>query len=198
MKKVNGKLNKKGFLLAELIVVGVFVLTLFTFIFVNLVPLVQEYDIRENYDTINGVYNANLIRNMIISDDNFSNVLGIIKSTGATEYPYSSVQCKISGGRTTYCEFKTIDSLCDLLKRSQYCKILLGPDYIDVETIYLTWYHTDAIKGELGKNYFDKETSNYINTMDDYANPTGVYDNYKRLIIKYSDGTFANIEIRKK
>ena len=46
------KMNKKGFLLAEAIVVGVFVLSLFTFLFVNVVPLVGQYEAMEKYDTI--------------------------------------------------------------------------------------------------------------------------------------------------
>ena len=38
------KRNEKGFLLAESIIVGVFVLSLFTFLFVNIIPLVGEYE----------------------------------------------------------------------------------------------------------------------------------------------------------
>ena len=63
------KLNKKGFLIAESIIVGVFVLSLFTFLFVNVVPLVGQYEAREKYDTINGAYNANLVRTMILEDN---------------------------------------------------------------------------------------------------------------------------------
>ena len=55
------KSNEKGFLLAEAIVVGVFVLSLFTFLFVNVVPLVGRYEVAENYDTIDAIYNTNLI-----------------------------------------------------------------------------------------------------------------------------------------
>ena len=71
------KMNKKGFLLAEAIVVGVFVLSLFTFLFVNVVPLVGQYEAMEKYDTINGAYNANLIRTMILEDDNSEEILNL-------------------------------------------------------------------------------------------------------------------------
>ena len=52
------KNNQRGFVLVEAIVVAVFVLSLFTFLFVNVVPLVGMYERRLNYDTIDGVYNA--------------------------------------------------------------------------------------------------------------------------------------------
>ena len=72
------KINKKGFVLAEAIVVAVFVLSLFVFLFSNLVPLVGQYEAHEKYDTIDSVYNTNLIRTMIMSDSNVNNTSHVI------------------------------------------------------------------------------------------------------------------------
>ena len=55
------KLNSKGFVLAESIVVSVFVLGIFTYLAVNVIPLVTEYDRAINYDNPQEVYAANLL-----------------------------------------------------------------------------------------------------------------------------------------
>ena len=44
------KLNRKGFVLAETLVVTVFLMIIFTMIYQNFVPLMGEYERRENYD----------------------------------------------------------------------------------------------------------------------------------------------------
>ena len=46
------KLNKKGFVLAETLVVAVFMATIFTIIYVNFYPLIGEYEKREVYDDV--------------------------------------------------------------------------------------------------------------------------------------------------
>ena len=50
------KLNKKGFVLAETLVVAVFMATIFTIIYVNFYPLIGEYEKRENYDDLDSKY----------------------------------------------------------------------------------------------------------------------------------------------
>ena len=62
------KNNEKGFILAEAIVVGVFILSLFTFLFMNIIPLIGKYEAVEKYDTIDSVYNTNMIRMLILEN----------------------------------------------------------------------------------------------------------------------------------
>ena len=45
------KKNEKGFVLIELLIVAVFTATLFTLLYTNVIPLIGDYNQRENYDT---------------------------------------------------------------------------------------------------------------------------------------------------
>ena len=164
------KNNEKGFLLAEAIVVGVFVLSLFVFLFVNVVPLVGRYEGYENYDTIDGVYNANMVRAMIMEDNNMNTILKL--------------------GSGTYKVYTAI-SLCNSLVKKNYCKILLGKNFLNVKKIYITWYRlksgTAAGNGikETIKHApadFDRAARDYINSLDDFSQPSGsTYRNYHRI-----------------
>lgn len=197
MKKASKLMNNKGFMMAELVVVGMFVLSLFTFLFVNLAPLIEEYNIQKEHDTISGVYNANLIRTMLLSDD-YGDILTDGLTTGINDLSYKEYTpdafCDIMTKKmsTATAEDETLKNA-----RKNYCLMLLGEDYISVKKIYVTFYRSDGIKADLPK-MTDQGLIYYVKNMDDYNQPSGrVYDNYRRLIIAYNDGSYANIEIRK-
>ena len=46
------KNNEKGFVLAETLVVSVFIMTIFTLMYVNFYPLMAQYEKREFYDDL--------------------------------------------------------------------------------------------------------------------------------------------------
>ncbi len=171
------KNNEKGFLLAEAIVVGVFVLSLFTFLFVNVVPLVGKYEEAEKYDTVDGVYNANLVRNMVLEDANWKNVLAL----GTNDYKMYSTE-----------EF------CKALASPNYCKTLLSSTFLNVKLVYVTWYRTAKIKTSSKNNVeFDRAARDYIDSLDGFTQPAGsTYQKYHRLIIYFNDGSFANVEVK--
>ena len=173
------KNNEKGFLLAEAIIVGVFVLSLFTFLFVNIIPLIGRYEASEKYDTINGAYNANLVRTMILGDPKSVDILEL------NDNAYKVYE------REELCDGETLEKV-------NYCKKLLSDTYLNVNKVYITWYRTQKIKtaAENNNTDFDRATRDYIASLDDYAQPAGTnYEKYKRIIIYYNDGSFANIEI---
>lgn len=62
------KLNNKGFILAETLVVAVFLMVIFGMLYANFYPLIGEYEKRENYDDVDGKYAAYWIKRMIESD----------------------------------------------------------------------------------------------------------------------------------
>ena len=62
------KIGNKGFVLAETLIVTVFLMVLFTMIYSNFYPLIGEYEKRENYDDVDGKYTAYWIKKMIESD----------------------------------------------------------------------------------------------------------------------------------
>lgn len=59
------KLNNKGFVLAETLVVTVFMMVLFSTIYSHLYPLIGLYEQREIYDDIDGKYSAYWIKRLI-------------------------------------------------------------------------------------------------------------------------------------
>ena len=61
------KNNQKGFVLAETLVVTVFLMVIFAMIYSNFYPLVGEYEKREVYDDVDGKYSAYWLKQMIES-----------------------------------------------------------------------------------------------------------------------------------
>lgn len=59
------KLNKKGFVLAETLVVAVFMATIFTIIYVNFYPLIGEYEKREFYDDLDSKYDIYWFKRLV-------------------------------------------------------------------------------------------------------------------------------------
>ena len=59
------KLDNKGFVLAETLVVTVFLMILFTMVYSNFYPLIGEYEKRETYDDVDGKYVAYWIKKLI-------------------------------------------------------------------------------------------------------------------------------------
>ena len=62
------KMGNKGFVLAETLIVSVFLMVMFTMIYSNFYPLIGEYEKRENYDDVDGKYTAYWVKKMIESD----------------------------------------------------------------------------------------------------------------------------------
>mgnify|MGYP005606583295 CR=1 FL=1 len=63
MKK--GKLNSKGFVLVETLIVSVFIAAIFAILYNNFYPLMGEYEKREVYDDIDGKYATYWIKRII-------------------------------------------------------------------------------------------------------------------------------------
>lgn len=64
------KMNRKGFVLAEAIVVAVFVLGMFTYLALNIIPLITKYDQALKYDNPQEVYAANILLDELIAYSN--------------------------------------------------------------------------------------------------------------------------------
>lgn len=59
------KLNNNGFILAETLVVTVFLMVIFTMLYTNYYPLIGEYQKRETYDDVDGKYVAYWMKKLI-------------------------------------------------------------------------------------------------------------------------------------
>ena len=147
------KLNNKGFVLSETLVVSVFLMVLFTMIYTNFYPLIGEYEKRENYDDADGKYLAYWIKKMIESD-------GYILSTNEDDYEESSAEAVASAQRRIhsmnkygYMRFSCKDVSTDNNQRN-LCVSLVNSFEIsgcdgagDDCDIYITHYQIGTIGG---------------------------------------------------
>ncbi len=168
-------MNNKGFVLVESIVTSVFVLGLFTFIIANILPLIANYDKEVYYDSIDSIYDAHLIRKMILKnpDQRIANLVSF--PDGKDYYIFDSTD------------------ICIYLANSNYCKKLLSRDYLDVSKIILTNY-TISDSFVASSKGFDRLTREYIENMQRYNN-TGYTGDNKRIIVAFNDGRVTNIEL---
>lgn len=175
-------LDKKAFVLAESIVVGVFIMTLFTFIFSNIVPLLAKYEEKEKYDDVSAVYDANTLRNAILLD--------------FQRNPSNNTTTKIFGSLSTQSYvYYDGDSICNNLAMNAYCQVLLSKKYLNVEAVIASKYKTAALKSK--KDDFSRVVGDYINDLPEYTSSVGsIYDSYYRLIIIFNDGSIANVELQ--
>lgn len=84
------KINSSGFVLAETLVVTVFLMTIFEMIYANFLPLVGEYEKRENYDNVDGKYSVYWLKRMI--EDSSYNIPAS-KATNMSTNGYVRFEC---------------------------------------------------------------------------------------------------------
>ncbi len=157
-------LNTRGFALAETLIVSVFVMSIFSLMYVNFFPMVGEYEKREKYDDIDSVYNTYLIKRLF--EDNTINK-GRFQSfrTEVSSRKYSDLSNK--------CSSLFYDS-----SKADYCSKLFSK--INVDKVYLTTYNITNFKKNLSS--LDGYTSDYIKTLPNYTKSSNY--NY-RVIVKY-------------
>lgn len=172
-------MNKKGFVLVETIITAVFVLGLFSFIIANVLPVIGEYEKATEYDSIESIYNAHLIRKMILKSEE-NKVERLLK-----------LPC---GDGKNYYLFDGTD-ICVYLSNENYCRALLSRNYLDVKEILITSYDIKDAFVQASKN-FDRGLREYIQQMQKYkaSIPTD-YKYANRLIIYFNDGSITNIEL---
>ena len=69
------KLNNKGYALLETIIVSVFIISIFTFVYMSTLPLVGKYESMANSYDIDAAYKLYHIRDAMYKDSNFENML---------------------------------------------------------------------------------------------------------------------------
>ena len=86
------KLDNKGFVLAETLVVTVFLMLIFTMIYSYFYPLIGEYEKREVYDDVDSTYAIYWIKKMI-EDPSYSIVWHTGKKENFHDRGYFRVEC---------------------------------------------------------------------------------------------------------
>lgn len=172
-------MNKKGFVLVETIITSVFVLGIFAFIVANVLPVIGEYEKASEYDTVDSIYDAHLIRKMILKSGNGEKIAKLLT---------------LPTGDNNYYIFDK-DEICVYLSNENYCKTLLSRNYLDVKEIVVTSYDIKDSFVRASKN-FDRGLKEYIGQMQKYTSNIPLEYNYaNRLIIYFNDGRITNIEI---
>lgn len=165
------KKNNKGFVLAEAIIVSVFVLGMFTYLAMNVIPLISRYERVVNYDNPQEIYLANTLYEEMLNVENINNIktdieLSIENTNNGTEVEPKLTCTRTVGGNCTG-SVKFYEGLGKALK---------------IETIYT--YDTDnnceKISSDKGlKNYCEY----YIKRKDKDGNQKTIT---KAFMIKFS------------
>lgn len=167
------KKNNKGFVLAEAIIVSVFVLGMFTYLAMNVIPLISRYERVVNYDNPQEIYLANTLYEEMLNVENINNIntdieLSIENTNNGTEVEPKLTCTRTVGGNCTG-SVKFYEGLGKALK---------------IEAIYT--YDTDnnceseSIKSDKGlKNYCEY----YIKRKDKDGNSKTIT---KAFMIKFS------------
>ncbi len=188
------KINKKGFVMAETIIVSVFVMAIVSFLIMNALPLIGEYERIANYDTLESKYNANLIRKMILMSDE--------KSDAGERKVYKDVILALG---TDFYKIYSMDNFCNkyndaggsrVISYMANCKMLLGTYYLNVKNIIITSYSISSLKHDVNDIDVSRAFRDYIKYIPSYENGqfAGVAT-ARRLLVEFSDGTFSNIEV---
>lgn len=136
-------INKKGFVLTETLVVTVFLVTIFTFVYVSIVPLMGKYDDMSYHNSdIDIVYKLYAIRQMINKDSNrdtiVSNTFKVLTKSDFADGNY-------------------YDALIDYLELSNYTLVI-------VDNIHNRLSNFNSLSGDT-----NKEVYNYIINYEDYT-----------------------------
>ena len=95
------KKNNKGFVLAEAIIVSVFVLGMFTYLAMNVIPLISRYERVVNYDNPQEIYLANTLYEEMLELETSNNVQNRI--TMSINNNNNVLKCKDSGSVNNTC-----------------------------------------------------------------------------------------------
>lgn len=198
------RINNKGVVLLETLVVSIFVMAIFIFLYKNTVPMMAQYEKLETFDDVDSVYAANLIKNLVITNISYKYIDENLLTTNS----YADISnCNDSN-------LYTDSSYCTKLKQNLHIE--------DSDIIYLTRYDASALEtfredindssmdrlfagGELGK--FRDYLKTVANSESFYSpnntdnNIVGMYRVFISRTVPMMDGTtlkkYANIGIYK-
>lgn len=187
MKKI--KLNNKGFMLVETLVVTVFVMTIFSIIYTNLFPIVAEYEKRETYDDIDGKYGIYWFKKIIQSNDvDFGNAT----TPGSISYNIANNKYHRFDCVTDIPYDVTTQKLCsNLVQKLQVAKRDSSGKETDAGNpcIYLTAFKLTDLKeraaAETGTGIFSGDLPSYISFLPEYRNTVSLNGAEYRLIVEY-------------
>lgn len=186
------KLNSKGFVMTETLVVAVFIMGIFGIMYNNYYPLIGEYERREVFDDVDSKYGAFWIKRFIqhSSYDLSAAQKNTINSNGYVLFSCNNIN---NDYRKTMC--------------NKLLKELEVKDYNVQPKVYITKYNLESFKNyvEADTNYatFSGGFSDYVNFLPIYRVPS-LNDAAYRVLIEFDRNknglnytTYATIEVKK-
>lgn len=186
------KLNSKGFVMTETLVVAVFIMGIFGIMYNNYYPLIGEYERREVFDDVDSKYGAFWIKRFIqhSSYDLSAAQKNTINSNGYVLFSCNNI----------YNDYRK--TMCNKLLKELEVK-----DYNVQPKVYITKYNLESFKNyvEADTNYatFSGGFSDYVNFLPMYRVPS-LNDAAYRVLIEFDRNknglnytTYATIEVKK-
>ena len=186
------KLNSKGFVMTETLVVAVFIMGIFGIMYNNYYPLIGEYERREVFDDVDSKYGAFWIKRFI---QHSSYDLSAAEKNTINSNAYVLFSCNNINNdyRKTMC--------------NKLLKELEVKDHNVQPKVYITKYNLESFKNyvEADTNYatFSGGFSDYVNFLPNYRVPS-LNDAAYRVLIEFDRNknglnytTYATIEVKK-
>lgn len=159
------KMNNKGFMLVETLIVATFLVTTLLFIYVQFNNITRTYDTSFKYNTVNGLYTT-------------KNIIKYISTDGIDALKEGLTQDGVEFINITDCS-ETYFS------ENNYCSILM--DFSNVKTVLFTNENLESL--EDNNSGLDQTIIDFINYIN-YEKTPGY-----RIIIEFDDNTFASLKI---
>lgn len=122
------RINNRGVVLLETLIVSVFVMTIFVFLYRNTVPMMSEYQKLESFDDVDSVYAANLVKYMVVTNISYKYIDETLLATNS------------------YADISNCNDT-SLYSNSNYCTKLKQNLHIeDTDIIYITRYDSQALE----------------------------------------------------
>lgn len=186
------KLNNKGFVMTETLVVAVFIMGIFGIMYNNYYPLIGEYERREVFDDVDSKYGAFWVKRFIQhSSYNLSlDMRNAINNNGYTMFSCDNIS---NDYRKT---------MCKKLVRELEVK-----DHSSQPKIYITKYNLETfknyVKADTDYATFSGGFSDYVNFLPIYKVPS-LNDAAYRVLIEFERNkngvnftTYSTIEVKK-
>ena len=197
------KLNNKGFVMAETLVVAVFIMGIFSIMYNNYFPLIGEYERREVFDDVDGKYAAFWIKRFIQHERYIltNDMVVSIENQGYVKVDcYGYPKIKIDGvwhddERTVMC-----NRLVDELE--------VAKDGSNNPNIYLTKYSLvkfkQAVKNDTNYTLFSGGLHDYVEYLPEYSKVDSLNFAQYRIIVEFTRTkndvnyySYATIEVKK-
>ena len=190
------KLNRKGFVMTETLVVAVFIMGIFGIMYNNYYPLIGEYERREVFDDVDSKYGAFWIKRFIQHDSYNLSASDItqINNNGYVLFSCSKINASIAN------DYRR-DMCTKLLKELEV------KDYNSQPKVYITKYNLETFKNTVkaDTNYttFSGGFSDYVEFLPNYR-VASLNDASYRVLVEFDRNkngvdysTFATIEVKK-